>query len=195
MLNRLRIRQPHDAILALRYSPSYSPNSLIRINGARFERRASISECPCLLTSIPSHGRDNALRIWQLGITDEHHLSKVLPAEAQGTHHPKPWLLHTLPVNTLNFCAFTMCHEPPQLVSGHYHTPGNQAGPSGSILVAVPARDDAKIEVYRFPDEKLLHIVPKVTVNDTGKAPAVASTSSSCPTSLLHRFARAMMSN
>ena len=36
------------------------------------------------------------------------------------------------------------------------------------ILVAVPARDDKKIEVYQFPDEKLKFIVPRAQATDTG---------------------------
>jgi hypothetical protein len=43
------------------------------------------------------------------------------------------------------------------------------AGLHDSILVAVPARDDKKVEVYRFPDESLVHVVPRVQLTDTGK--------------------------
>ena len=39
---------------------------------------------------------------------------------------------------------------------------------SDAVLVAVPARDDRKIEVYQFPDEKLLYVVPRVQTIDTG---------------------------
>lgn len=92
-------------------------------------------------------------------------MSKVLPADDLTAVRPKPWLLHTLPANTLNFCAFSMCLEP--------QTPGhgaNQAaGSIDPILVAVPARDDKKIEVYRFPDERLLHVVPNIESTDTGE--------------------------
>lgn len=37
-----------------------------------------------------------------------------------------------------------------------------------SILVAVPARDDNKIEVYQFPEEKLRFVIPRVQATDTG---------------------------
>lgn len=40
---------------------------------------------------------------------------------------------------------------------------------SDSILVAVPARDDKKIEVYQFPEEKLIYVVPRVDHTDTGE--------------------------
>lgn len=103
--------------------------------------------------------------MWQLRAADEEHLSRVLPADDLAAIRPKPWLLHTLPANTLNFCAFSMCLEPP--------TPGHgasqAAGSADPILVAVPARDDKKIEVYRFPDERLLHVVPNIESRDTGQ--------------------------
>lgn len=38
-----------------------------------------------------------------------------------------------------------------------------------SILIAVPARDDKKIEVYQFPQEKLFAVVPRVDSKDTGE--------------------------
>ena len=89
-------------------------------------------------------------------------------------HRPKPWLLHSLPVNTLNFCAFSMCHQhPAENCQQNNHTRTTQ-GPasftriSDAVLVAVPARDDRKIEVYQFPDEKLLYVVPRVQTIDTG---------------------------
>jgi hypothetical protein len=37
------------------------------------------------------------------------------------------------------------------------------------ILIATPAADDKKINVYQFPDERLRYIVPKVSSADTGK--------------------------
>lgn len=74
-----------------------------------------------------------------------------------------------LPVNTLNFCAFSMLPER-VVVSG----PATQlqlphSGVHDSVLVAVPARDDNKIEIYRFPDEKLISVVPRVQNTETGE--------------------------
>ncbi|PSN61882.1 WD40 repeat-like protein [Corynespora cassiicola Philippines] len=125
-----------------------------------------------------THGRDNTLRIWQLRATDEDVFSTVLPADGASLHRPKPWLLHTLPVNTLNFCAFSMCPE--QYAFDQRRRPGPTpdrdaalARVSDSIIVAVPARDDKKIEVYQFPDEKLVSVVPRVESKDTGMVMAV----------------------
>lgn len=115
--------------------------------------------------STSRHGRDNNLRIWQLRSSDEATLSTTLPAEDSKAEQPKPWLLHTLPVNTLNFCAFSMCYE---------HEPQGQHSstrPSnGSILIATPSTDDKKINIYQFPEEKLKYVVPKASTADTGKS-------------------------
>lgn len=133
------------------------------------------------LTLHSSHGRDNTLRIWQLRHTHLLCLSTVPPADGSGTHRPKPWLLHSLPVNTLNFCAFSMCYDGTQgskteSEKGHAFS----AVSSDSILVAVPARDDRKIEVYRLPDEKLAYIVPRVETADTGKNAPLSGRLSGC---------------
>lgn len=126
-----------------------------------------------------THGRDNTLRIWQLRAADESTYSTLLPADGPSAHRPKPWLLHALPVNTLNFCAFSMCYESPAVnrQQGDGIEPDRGRAPptrvSESILVAVPSRDDKKIEVYRFPDEKLVSIVPRVQTIDTGMVMAV----------------------
>jgi len=86
---------------------------------------------------------------------------------------PVPWLLHTLPVNTLNFCAFSMCYA---LQSRAYDTKGGDTKKQlqsdqevAPIMIAVPARDDKKAEVYQFPEERLRHVVPRAQSKDTGR--------------------------
>lgn len=86
-----------------------------------------------------------------------------------------PWLLHTLPVNTLNFCAFSMCYATEEGESSDCQDADEEApyGPENalaSILVAVPSRDDKKAEVYQFPEEKLRYVVPRAQSKDTGKS-------------------------
>lgn len=85
-----------------------------------------------------------------------------------------PWLLHTLPVNTLNFCAFSMCYAHAWGKTGAYENPdaateANLNKETASILVAVPARDDKMAEVYQFPEERLRFVVPRAQTKDTGK--------------------------
>ena len=114
------------------------------------------------------------MRIWQLRTSDEATLSTVLPAEPTKDERPKPWLLHTLPVNTLNFCAFSVCNvhavnnERRLGQPGSKHSPVSSSTSNEPILIAVPARDDRKIEVYQFPEEKLSFIVPRPQSADTG---------------------------
>jgi len=117
-----------------------------------------------LIPVTSSHGRDNTLRIWQLRASDELTLSAVLPAEDATTPRPKPWLLYTLPVNTLNFCAFSLCSVGPN------DDPGKAVGASSdAVLVATPSTDDKKINIYQFPDEKLKYVVPKISTTDSGE--------------------------
>ncbi|KAF2451433.1 WD40 repeat-like protein [Karstenula rhodostoma CBS 690.94] len=117
------------------------------------------------LEKVITHGRDNTLRIWQLrgGAAS---YSTVLPADGADTHRPKPWLLHTLPVNTLNFCAFAMCYQRGRVASPN-------AASDESIYVAVPGRDDKKADVYQFPDEKLICPVPSINNSETGMVMAL----------------------
>ncbi|KAI2479683.1 WD domain containing protein [Pyrenophora tritici-repentis] len=113
-----------------------------------------------------THGRDNTLRIWQLhpgpsGLTER----VPLPSDLQHQDgRTKPWLLHAFPVNTLNFCAFSVCYQ---------HPSAHLAARDDGILVAVPGRDDTTIEVYQFPDERLKILIPRVQVTATGMAMAV----------------------
>jgi hypothetical protein len=93
----------------------------------------------------------------------------VLPAEDATAHRPKPWLLHTLPVNTLNFCALSSCNRPQKTVPEDGPDRQPELANEKSVLIAVPARDDKKIEIYQFPEEKLKCAVPRVQGTDTGK--------------------------
>ncbi|KAF2829188.1 WD40 repeat-like protein [Ophiobolus disseminans] len=106
---------------------------------------------------------------------DETTLSTVLPTEDPTTQRPKPWLLHTLPCNTLNFAAFSLCYEH-QLPDAYTDVAGSAkllTQSSESILVATPSTDDTKINVYQFPEEKLKYVVPMVPATDTGMVMAV----------------------
>ncbi|KAH7116015.1 WD40-repeat-containing domain protein [Dendryphion nanum] len=138
-------------------------------------------------TRLLTGDADGWLVLWKLEskrplalrISSDSDYSTVLPTDNASLHRPKPWLLHSLPVNTLNFCAFSMCHENAAENSQQNNRIGTLQGPasftriSHAILVAAPARDDHKIEVYQFPDEKLVYVVPRVQTIDTGMVMAV----------------------
>lgn len=42
-------------------------------------------------------------------------MSKVLPVDTVPEERRKPWILHMLDVNTMNFCAFAMCPLHPDI--------------------------------------------------------------------------------
>jgi hypothetical protein len=70
--------------------------------------------------------------VWSLDAASEHALRNDLPVEDGPTPRPQPWLLHALPVNTLNFCSFTVCDA--RDASG---------GTPAEILLAVPTLLDS----------------------------------------------------
>jgi len=114
--------------------------------------------------NIITHGRDNRIRVWRLALEDEtEKLSSTLPEDGNREHTPKPWLLHSLPVNTLNFCSFSM---------GYQHPPASVAE-DDSIFVAVPSTDDKVIDVYSFPGELLKVRIPQIRTVETGMVMAV----------------------
>lgn len=88
------------------------------------------------------HGRDNRLLVWQLGPADEHLMENDLPLNASAVSPKSPWLLHALPVNALNFCAFAMCFDgmPQGKSSSKVFSDVNMPRP---ILFAVPNAVDA----------------------------------------------------
>lgn len=102
---------------------------------------------------IITHGRDNKLLVWQLDVSDEPAMDKTLPVDTALTTKKHPWLLHALPVNTLNFCAFAMCRDGmPQAFSAAKALQGTHA--PCPILIAVPNTvDSGGIDVYQLPSE------------------------------------------
>lgn len=100
-----------------------------------------------------SHGRDNKLLVWQLGINDEAALDKTLPVDAVMTPSKQPWLLHALTVNTLNFCSFAMCRDGmPQVLSTQKAL--KEMNLPGPLLIAVPNTiDSGGIDIYQLPSQ------------------------------------------
>ncbi|KAL2679982.1 WD40-repeat-containing domain protein [Phyllosticta citricarpa] len=110
---------------------------------------------------IITHGRDSHLRVWQLRVEDEAALSTVLPVDDADAHRKQPWLLHSIPVNTLNFCSFATC----QISTNEEN--------DDSTLVAVPGVLDGQIAVYALPSERRFSTVPKTELQ-TGMVMALA---------------------
>lgn len=51
--------------------------------------------------------------VWKLGSQDEIAMSTALPLDEFAPDRPKPWVLHILEVNTMNFCSFASCTTRP----------------------------------------------------------------------------------
>lgn len=76
-------------------------------------------------------------------------MDKTLPVDATALAK-HPWLLHVLPVNTLNFCSFAMCLDgmPPPRGLGKAIQASKAPRP---ILVAVPdAVDSGGVSLCRL---------------------------------------------
>ncbi|KAI5195265.1 WD40 repeat-like protein [Aureobasidium subglaciale] len=101
-----------------------------------------------------THGRDGKLRVWQLRHSDESTFSVVLPIEDPVTPRHEPWLLHTISVNTLNFCAFSACKASPSEAAQLFPEANDTA-----LLVAVPGDREGDIDVYSLPSKLKLTTV------------------------------------
>ena len=118
----------------------------------------------CGGTRLITHGRDHKLRIWQVRDTDLDGLSKVLPADAKNEDEARqPWLVHSMDVNALNFCAFAICEDSdrrtqpqaqpsPGEVANVEATPNSKINP---LLLAAPnGLDQGGVDVFHLPSEQ-----------------------------------------
>jgi hypothetical protein len=120
----------------------------------------SINALAIMLTKLSRHGRDSKLRVWQLKASDESTFSVVLPIEDPVTPRHEPWLLHTISVNTLNFCSFAACEASPSEVAQL-----SFEAIDTTLLVAVPGDSEGDIDVWSLPSKAKLTTVcaPKTT--------------------------------
>lgn len=51
-----------------------------------------------------THGRDNRLKIWDMSVRQSFNVDP-LDEHSESARYPRPWLLFTMAVNALNFCA------------------------------------------------------------------------------------------
>lgn len=105
----------------------------------------------CLISS--SHGRDSRLRVWSLdGIGDSNAgFSTKLPIENTTVERKQPWLIHALPVSTLNFCSFAGLED---------SSSRPRAADEAAYAIAVPGTKDSDIEIYQLPTEKQMGLIP-----------------------------------
>ncbi|KAL2862321.1 WD40 repeat domain-containing protein [Aspergillus lucknowensis] len=143
------------------------------------------------LTEVFTHGRDHKLRVWRFRVLDEEILSKRLPVDENGSSskgqiQTKPWLIHSLPVNALNFCAFSMLSL--SGISSPNPVPGEEGKgeiPPSSALIAVPnALDSGAIDLFQLPRERRICTIPTDPTVKTGMVMAAHLIASSGPNDL-----------
>lgn len=102
-------------------------------------------------TRLITHGRDHKLRVWQVREEDFSQLSTKLPVDGCLTAETKqPWLVHSLDVNALNFCAFAICRDP-DVPS----TSSQAVAEFPPLLLASPnGLDNGGIDVFQLPSEQ-----------------------------------------
>ncbi|KAJ5546169.1 hypothetical protein N7494_003754 [Penicillium frequentans] len=128
-------------------------------------------------TEIYTHGRDHKLCVWKIRAEDEEFLDKTLPvdaAEGSAKNGAQPWLLHSLPVNALNFCAFSMTSINTADNSSSEHVQTGQSSTPRNILFAVPnALDSGGVDIFHLPSELRLSTIPSDPAVKTGMVMAV----------------------
>ncbi|KAG8161025.1 hypothetical protein KVR01_009289 [Diaporthe batatas] len=113
---------------------------------------------------IITHGRDNKLIVWKMTLEDEPALSSTLPLDVATEPRPKPWMLHLLQVNTMNFCAFACCATAPFTLPTASATPPssseNTPDPGSELFVAVPnTLASEAVDIYSLPSQTRIHTV------------------------------------
>ena len=127
---------------------------------------------------IITHGRDNQLLVWLLGIHDEDMMEKTPPVETRDTSNSlarkHPWLLHEIPVNAMNFCSFAMCRDgmprscsPLKVVQA-----SSRLEP---VLFTVPsAVESSAIDIYQLPTQHRAATIHKDRFINTGMVMALS---------------------
>lgn len=106
-------------------------------------------------SSVITHGRDHKLRVWQLtnASLDGETLDSGLPAEGgpHGIRRREPWLLHSLDMSALNFCAFALCPA---------FNADDRNVAVGQVTIAVPdALDSGGIDFFHLPSERRVSVL------------------------------------
>ncbi|KAH8705456.1 WD repeat protein [Talaromyces proteolyticus] len=138
---------------------------------------------------IFTHGRDHKLRVWRIkSSADELLLNRILPVERNQVNDSsrrevlpaEPWLVHSLPVNALNFCAFSLCYFREAVAARAPEVdPGDSSRSESvenalSVYFAVPnALNSGAIDIFHLPSEKRVSTIAADTSIQTGMVMAV----------------------
>ncbi|KAK2880066.1 hypothetical protein FQN49_000614 [Arthroderma sp. PD_2] len=127
---------------------------------------------------IFTHGRDHKLCVWRLNNKDEDVVGNRLPVDTQNglLERNEPWLLHSLAVNALNFCAFGYCFLPLNFGSRSKDaTEGQTKSPlPPQMLLAVPnALNTGGLDIFHLPSERRLCVITPDDKVNTGMVMAL----------------------
>ncbi|KAJ5397864.1 hypothetical protein N7509_005977 [Penicillium cosmopolitanum] len=127
---------------------------------------------------IYTHGRDHKLCVWKLRKEDDKFLDKTLPVDVAASNQQdkgtKPWLLHSLPVNALNFCAFSMTFIDEHTRKDIDDDSKPHETRNNDILFAVPnALDSGGIDIFHLPSELRLCTIRSDPTIKTGMVMSV----------------------
>lgn len=134
--------------------------------------------------------------MWQLAESDFETLDTTLPVEGErGDQRKEPWLLHSLSVNALNFCAFGMCYDRDEH-EGKLSTAkidATDSVPSGNLaneIASVPrqpepatravilavsnALDSGAVDFFHLPSERRVSTLPADKDVETGMVMALS---------------------
>lgn len=124
------------------------------------------------------HGRDHTLCVWKFRADDESSLNKILPVDAAASssteEKKKPTLLHALPVNALNFCAFSLAFIDVPERTRSANSNASQIRNRQDVLFAVPnALDSGGVDIFHLPSERRISTIASDPSVKTGMVMAV----------------------
>lgn len=108
-----------------------------------------------------THGRDHKLRVWQVREEDLGVLSIRLPIDGASNENRQPWLVHSMDVNALNFCAFTICPCPAEIRA-------EQTERSPLLLASPNGLDNGGIDIFELPSEQRVSKIASDKKSNTG---------------------------
>ncbi|KAB8298094.1 hypothetical protein EYC80_001856 [Monilinia laxa] len=120
---------------------------------------------------VVTHGKDNKLIIWKLPTSDENSMSKVPPVDIVSEERRKPWVLHMLDVNTMNFCGFALCPMNTEIEAHDLGETGEEREEmkEEESLIAVPnTLTSESIDIFHIPTLQRLHNIPSPGPNKPG---------------------------
>ena len=101
-----------------------------------------------------------------------------LPVDGAEASQKVPWLLHSMDVNALNFCAFALCsesgHQTAKKPNSNELLPASLEDNGSSLLIATPnALDSGGIDIFQLPTERRVATISSDKTMTTGMVMAL----------------------